>query len=251
MALTNEFETQGNWLFKRRSFLPIGILITAVLAIFRKAAYPHEFPLYQPNFDAYYVYTALFVGLFGLLIRAYTVGYSPRNTSGRNTSEGQVAESLNTNGIYSLVRHPLYVGNYLMWIGPALMTANFWYITAISCLYWIYYERIMYAEEAFLMKKFETEFSSWAGKTPAFFPKFHGYIKSPFSFSWKKVLKKEKNGFLALSFILFLFDNLRGIVQGHVHPNPVISFLFVLSIVSYLFLKYLKYHTTVLDEDDR
>ena len=34
-----------------------------------------------------------------------------KNTSGRNTHD-QVADSLNTSGIYSIVRHPLYVGNF-------------------------------------------------------------------------------------------------------------------------------------------
>ncbi|MGB8874133.1 MAG: hypothetical protein WCC75_12145, partial [Desulfobaccales bacterium] len=43
-------------------------------------------------------------------------GLPPRGTSGRNT-QGQVAETLNTTGIYSLVRNPLYLGNFLIWLG--------------------------------------------------------------------------------------------------------------------------------------
>ena len=52
----------------------------------------------------------------GFLFRAWAIGTTPAGTSGRNTKE-QVAEVLNSTGIYSIVRHPLYVGNYFMWIG--------------------------------------------------------------------------------------------------------------------------------------
>jgi len=82
----------------------------------------------------------------GLFIRAYAVGHTPANTSGRNTKE-QLADELNTTGIYSMVRHPLYLGNFFMWLGAAVLTKNGWFIVAFILLYWIYYERIMFAEE--------------------------------------------------------------------------------------------------------
>ena len=56
----------------------------------------------------------LAVSLLGEAIRIITVGHAPRNTSGRNTTEGQVADVINTSGIYSIIRHPLYVGNFLL-----------------------------------------------------------------------------------------------------------------------------------------
>ena len=55
------------------------------------------------------------VSLLGEAIRIFTVGYAPRNTSGRNTITGQIADELNVTGIYSQLRHPLYLGNFLMW----------------------------------------------------------------------------------------------------------------------------------------
>lgn len=48
------------------------------------------------------------LSLAGQIIRAIAIGTSNKNTSGRNTQE-QVAEALNTKGIYSTVRHPLYL----------------------------------------------------------------------------------------------------------------------------------------------
>jgi len=34
------------------------------------------------------------ISIFGELIRVFTVGFAPRNTSGRNTSAGQIADEL-------------------------------------------------------------------------------------------------------------------------------------------------------------
>ena len=110
----------------------------------------------------------LAVSTLGLLIRIYTVGHTPKNTSGRNTAEGQVADEVNTTGIYSLVRHPLYVGNFFMWLGPAMYAADIWFAISFVMLYWVYYERIMYAEEQFLVGKFGEIYASWAKITPAF-----------------------------------------------------------------------------------
>ncbi|WP_317038972.1 hypothetical protein ACF3NR_05840 [Vaginella massiliensis] len=52
--------------------------------------------------------------------------------------------------MYSMVRQPLYLSNFLMWIAPAMLTGNFWFIVAFCLFYWVYYERFMYAEEQFL-----------------------------------------------------------------------------------------------------
>lgn len=77
------------------------------------------------------------LSLVGFLIRAYVIGTTPRGTSGRNT-KGQVAEELNQAGMYSMVRHPLYLGNYLMWIGIVVFAGNICFILIASLLFWIY-----------------------------------------------------------------------------------------------------------------
>ena len=152
----------------------------------------------------FFEYFCLFIALFGLVIRSYTVGHTPANTSGRNT-EGQLADTLNQTGIYSTVRHPLYLGNFFMWLGVAMLTENLWFIIAFIFIYWVYYERIMYAEEQFLRSKFGLTYTTWAGSTPAFLPRFSQFVKPSLPFSWKKVLKKEKNGLVAVFMLFFFF----------------------------------------------
>ena len=64
----------------------------------------------------------------------------------------------------------------------------------------------MFAEEQFLRKKFGDVYLQWSQGVPAFLPNFSNFISSNFPFSWKKVLKKEKNGLAALFLIFCLFD---------------------------------------------
>jgi protein-S-isoprenylcysteine O-methyltransferase Ste14 len=72
-----------------------------------------------------------------------------------------VAEVLNTTWMYSLVRNPLYLGNFIIWLGLALFI-NVWWCTIIVILSFIlFYERIIFAEEKFLREKFGKTFK-WA-----------------------------------------------------------------------------------------
>ena len=67
---------------------------------------------------------------------------------------GRWPSTLNTSGLYSVVRHPLYLGNYLMWLGVALFSRTWWAPVIVSLVFWLYYERIMFAEEEFLRRQF-------------------------------------------------------------------------------------------------
>lgn len=153
MALQEELEMQGNWLFRRRSLLPLLILPAGIIALV--FTIQMHGMLFTAVFSYWhmYEYLCLALSLSGMFVRMYTVGHTPVGTSGRNTA-GQVADSLNTTGIYSVVRHPLYLGNFLMWLGIALLTCSVGFIATFVFAYWLYYERIMYAEEQFLRRKF-------------------------------------------------------------------------------------------------
>jgi protein-S-isoprenylcysteine O-methyltransferase Ste14 len=250
MALQEEWEQQGLWLFKYRGFLPLIILLIGLVVYLRMKLTPGAFFLDRTPYEIYYETGCLIVGLIGFGIRVYTVGYTPKNTSGRNTTE-QVADSLNTTGIYSMVRHPLYLGNFFMWLGPVLLTGNLWFTVAFVLFYWIYYERIMFAEEQFLRKKFGDTYLRWSVHTPAFLPAFGRYTKSHLTFSWKKVIKQEKNGLAALFLIFASFDALGETVTKEYEYNLFFMAGSLVTLVAYLVLKYMKRYTTLLNEADR
>ena len=202
MALQEEFELQGNFLFRYRGVLPLIILLLALLA------YIHQVTTLIENgkevVGGHYNYLCLSVTLLGFAIRVYTVGHTPDNTSGRNTKE-QIADELNITGIYSLVRHPLYVGNFFMWLGMGLLSQNGWFILAFVFMYWVYYERIMFAEEQFLRNKFGKDYLNWTQDTPAFIPRFTKFKRPVEKFKIRKVIKQEKTGFLLVFLLYFLF----------------------------------------------
>jgi protein-S-isoprenylcysteine O-methyltransferase Ste14 len=137
MALQEEFGEQGKWLFRYRGVLPIIILGIGMVVYLLGRISSNPFYLWGTSMENYFELSCLFVGLLGLVIRVYTVGYTPRATSGRGVKKF-VASTLNTKGPYSLVRHPLYVGNFFMWLGPTLLTANVWFIVSFCLFYWIY-----------------------------------------------------------------------------------------------------------------
>jgi isoprenylcysteine carboxyl methyltransferase (ICMT) family protein YpbQ len=190
----------------------------------------------------------VWISLEGIAIRSYTIGTTPKGTSGRNTQK-QVAETLNTKGIYSIVRHPLYVGNYLMWAGLLLFAGNLAYFLVASLLYWLYYERIMYAEERFLEKTFGQSFIDCSMKVPAFIPAFSKFEKGEMRFSFKAVLRREYSGFFAAALCFMLVDLLRYYVINQAIDYMRISvFVAVFFLILMLVLRTLKHHTKLLDD---
>jgi len=248
--LYKEFKKQGDFLFRYRGSLPLIILVIGlgIFVVTRLYSNPKD------NFfqSEVFMFISLAISLFGQLIRILTTGFTPVNTSGRNKYY-QIADEINTSGIYSTVRHPLYLGNFFMWLGLALITGNMWFVLSFVLFYWIYYERIMYSEEMFLFDKFGELYEIWAEKTPAFIPGFKNFKRTEIPFSWKKILKKEKNGISALFIIFFFFDFIGNII---VESKFIIVYNFwfyaaIISIIVYLVLKFLKRKTTLLNEEGR
>lgn len=201
MALRKEMEAQGNWLFRFRGQLPVFILLIQFWVYFDAVAG------YKLYFKDPFIWGLICLGvsLFGQLIRFSVIAYTPRNTSGRNTKM-QVADTVNKTGIYSAVRHPLYLGNFFMWLGIAMITQNISFITIFILVFWLFYERVMFAEEQFLTKKFGDDYKEWASRVPAFIPDFSKWLPSQSSFSFKNILKRESVGIFNLFFVFWLFS---------------------------------------------
>ncbi len=244
MSLLHEFEKQGNWLFRRRGWLPLFIFIPSLVYIYFSGA---TNIYYQPGIETAF----LGVSIFGLFIRIITVGRKPKNTSGRNKKK-QVADRLNTNGIYSVVRHPLYLGNFFMWLGPVLFLRSVW-IALIFCLaYWLYYERIMFAEEQFLRKKFDESYDMWAEKVKPFIPSFSNYTRPDLPFSLRNVLKHEYHGFATIFIVFALLDLTRNYtLKGRLDIHTMWLVLLIFAFLTWLILRILKKHTSVLNAPGR
>lgn len=247
MELNKLMESQGNWLFKYRGILPLIVFILGLLIFLRNESNPNHWMVEGTDYAIFYDIGCLIVSLTGFFIRVYTVGYTPANTSGRNT-ERQVADVLNTKGIYSIMRNPLYVGNFFMWLGIAMLTGNLWFIIAFILLYFLYYERIIFTEERFLISKFGDDYLNWAKKTPVVVPNFKNFTKNESSFNWRKVLRQEKNGFAALFIIFCLFDVLGELLKTDKNFNENLYIAGIGSILIYFVLKFMKHKTKLLHD---
>lgn len=192
------------------------------------------------------------VSMLGQVVRAMTVGFTPKGTSGRNTDAGQVAETLNETGIYSVVRHPLYLGNFLMWLGLFMFIGVWWFVLICALGYLLYYERIMYAEEEFLRRSYPVRYEAWASRTPAFLPRLSGWVPSVLDLSLRNVLKREYNGLFA-TVVSFVLLNLAShyISRGELGLDPLWKVMLILGTGLFIVLRTLKKHTRVLDIEGR
>jgi protein-S-isoprenylcysteine O-methyltransferase Ste14 len=246
MPLREEMVTQGNFLFKYRSYLPIFILIVSLFLYVLHIKNHVEIDI--ERFDLWEFFS-LGVCLFGLLIRCISIGYAQDNTSGRNTDEGQIADSINTTGLYSTCRHPLYLGNFFMWLGLAMFTSNTWFVVAFVFMYWVYYERIMFAEEEYLRGKFGASYEKWASQTPAFIPSLSKWTSPKMSFSLKKIIRQEKAGILNLFLVIYLFKRVAHYFVASYQVNKFWSYAFATSIAWYLLIKLLQKTTSIFEKD--
>jgi protein-S-isoprenylcysteine O-methyltransferase Ste14 len=245
MALVHEFENSGNWLFKRRSWLPVFMIVAGIVMMYlgnRQAIL----------FDMRDELIFLGVSLFGQVIRILTVGYAPKNTSGRNTVNGQLADELNVTGIYSILRHPLYLGNFFMWLGPALFLRSFSFTIIFGLLYWLYYERIMFAEEQFLRRKFGDIYDKWSETVSSFIPYSFKYIPSNLPFSVRNVLKREYNSFVNIFVIFTLLDIFRNyFLSGRIYLTDMWIYLSVTALIIWLTVRTIQKGTKWLEVEGR
>ena len=190
--------------------------------------------------------------LLGQIIRALTIGYVPKGTSGRNTNEGQVALTLNTKGMYSLVRHPLYLGNYFMWHGIMLYAGSYEFVIYFTIAFLLYYTLIAMAEEKFLKEKFEDEYVEWANGIPAFIPRKLFWAHPGVFFSLKNVLKREYNGAYAVVISFATLDithNFREL--GVLEMSGYMKVFLGISTVLFLLMRTVKKKTKWLDVEGR
>src|SRR5688500_12554162 len=109
MSLHDTMVKHGHTMFRYRSYLPL--LIAGPLLVAMKESIYWE-SVVGDGLEDVWVFLCFLLSLFGLWIRAKTVGHVPGGTSGRNTAS-QRAHHLNTTGLYSIVRNPLYLGNFV------------------------------------------------------------------------------------------------------------------------------------------
>jgi len=249
MLIRDRLARDGNFLFRWRSYVPLVLLPLILFAL------PEEERVSaRIGHEAEHIvfYLAMLVSFAGLAIRWITIAFVPPGTSGRNTLS-QRADQLNTTGIYSIVRNPLYVGNFIAMLGVLICIKVWWVIAIFALCYWLYIERVIAVEEAYLEEKFGDGYRAWTANVPAFLPRFANWVPPAGAFSLPFLLRREYNGLLAVGGSFFALEL---ITDVFVQDEPFMEWLVedrawavlgATTLVLFLLLRFLKTQTRLLN----
>jgi protein-S-isoprenylcysteine O-methyltransferase Ste14 len=238
MKLADHLSHSGDFLFRWRSYFPLILLPAFALALADSPLGP-----VPGTWGRAWQISCLLISLSGLAIRVFTIGSAPAGTSERSTTDPR-ASTLNTTGAYSVVRHPLYLGNSLIVLGLACLP-GVWYLPLIVALASVlYHERIAAREEKYLDERFGDEFRRWTEQVPAMVPAFGRYTPPAGAFRWRRVLDREFHALFVIGAGFFALDvGRRAMAAGRLSLDPLWTALVVMTGVVFVALTAVKKST--------
>ncbi len=176
----------GKFLFRFRTFTPLPLIVLTIV-------------FFRPQSPApAWSWVGLALALLGEGIRFASVGFAGSGTSGRESF--LKADSLNTSGLYSLVRNPLYWGNMLIFAGLLTVFANPFALVLFVVFLFLQYHFIVLAEESFLIGLHGLGYEEYCRRIRRWLPRFDRLAAPGRPFDLKKVLFKENDSCFNLLF---------------------------------------------------
>ena len=196
----------GNLLFHFRNYIfPVIILCLVVLT-------RPQLPFGSETWDLSLDLLGFLVALAGQSLRFLTIGYDYIKRGGLDRNI--YADRLVTRGVFGHCRNPLYVGNFLIFLGMTLMlNSTLAYLVGIPiCLF--AYAAIILAEEDYLRRHFGAEYEDYCRRVNRIWPDWKNFSQSieEMEFSWKRVITKEYNttfAWLTLALLLQMWESYR------------------------------------------
>jgi len=176
----------GKFLFKYRSFLPVPYFLFLLAVI---------------EFNRLNFFLGFGVVFSGLLIRYFSQGFAADWMRGSEVE----ADYMLDEGVYSITRHPLYLGNFFVGFGFSLFSGFYpvYLLPLYSLIFSIYYYLIIKEEENFLENKFGDRFVQYRKSTPAILPNFRRWKTG--KFLCDNALRMERSTYLTVFFIYLIF----------------------------------------------
>ena len=176
----------GAVLFRNRGWLPVLFLIVPLLAPGRLSANR-------------WIIGAVIIAI-GEAIRL--AGVAAAGTVTRRRSRN--VQRLVTYGIFSWVRNPLYVGNFLVWMGFAVISGVLWFIPVAAVIFAIEYTLIVRYEEGVLETIFGSEYLAYKQRTPRWFPRPPA-VKDSGEHHWGEAWRSEISTLIQYVVLVALF----------------------------------------------
>lgn len=188
----------GRWLFKRRDYTPIPVILVAVFFA-------------TPSWIS--LATAFVCICIGEWIRIWGISYIGGVSRIRSDNTGKLISS----GPFGRMRNPLYVGNFLISTGVFIATGLWIYLPAFICLFAFQYHYIVLYEEFNLIQRYGDQYRRFMEKVPRWLPVGPGGVDSenPIASNLNKALKSERNTFLAIVVLSGIFVTHYLFLHGH------------------------------------
>ena len=97
------------------------------------------------------------------------------------------------NGPYAYVRHPLYIGNFLLGLGFAVMAHRGFLIVAFFVMFYVLYASVIHEEEKTLRHTFGAAYTEYSKNVPAFIPRFGRREPQTGRFAWELVRQHREH----------------------------------------------------------
>jgi len=185
----SEQSTAARWgavLFRNRGWLPVLFLIVPLLA-------PGHLTAHR------WIIGGVIIAI-GEAIRL--AGVAAAGTVTRRRSRN--VQRLVTYGIFSWVRNPLYVGNFLVWMGFAVISGVLWFIPVAAVIFAIEYTLIVRYEEGVLETIFGQEYLAYKQRTPRWFPRPPS-VKESGEHHWGEAWRSEVSTLIQYVVLVALF----------------------------------------------
>lgn len=143
----------------------IGQLI--LLVLFLVVWITDAFFFHHTDFPAYYIplYIRLPISVATLMVSAFFALTAHKAVFGGTAQES----ALLTSGVFGVVRHPMYFGSWLFFVGLTISTLSL--ASAVLCVViFVFYYVVSRHEEQLLEQKFESEYQKYRKRVPMFFP---------------------------------------------------------------------------------
>ena len=123
-------------------------------------------------------------------------------------------QRLVTYGIFAWARNPLYIGNFLIWMGFVTISGVLWFLPIAVLLFAVEYELIVRYEEGVLESIFGREYLDYRNETPRWIPRPPKGERAVGEYHWREAFKSEISTFLQYAVLIFAFWVKARIVEG-------------------------------------
>jgi protein-S-isoprenylcysteine O-methyltransferase Ste14 len=116
----------------------------------------------------------------------------------------RTVQRLVTYGIFAWVRNPLYVGNFLIWMGFTIISGVYWFLPLAIVIFAIEYSLIVRYEEGVLESIFGAEYLAYKQSTPRWIPRPPA-ASGAGPHDWPEAWRSEVSTFLQYAVLTVLF----------------------------------------------